>query len=127
MSDMFEAVREWHEAFNVENSDKPTLDVPFKTLREKLIIEEFKEVLEAFENNDIENLSKELADLIWVCCGAALTFGIPLDKVFDEVSRSNMSKLGEDGKPILRDDGKILKGPNYSEADIKSILWPDMV
>lgn len=123
MSDMFDSVREWHDAFGVLNSEEPTLDVPFKTLRESLIIEEFKEVLEAFQNNDIENLAKELADLIWVCCGAALTFGIPLDKVFEEVTRSNMSKLDENGKPLLREDGKILKGPNYSEADIKSILW----
>lgn len=125
--DMFGMVREWHEAFNVLNSPEPTLDVSFKTLRETLIIEEFKEVLKAFENNDIENLSKELADLIWVCCGAALTFGIPLDKVFEEVYRSNMSKLGDDGKPVLREDGKILKGPNYLEADVKRILWPDLV
>lgn len=125
MNNYLELVRQWHEAFGVESNDKPSMDTSFKTLRENLIREEFDEVIEAFENNDIENLAKELGDLIWVCCGAALTFGIPMDAVFAEISRSNMSKLGEDGRPILREDGKILKGNNYSDADLKPILWPD--
>lgn len=94
-------------------------------LRAKLINEETLEVIEELyptfdQGNEIDKkkLTKELADLMYVTIGTAVTFGLPLKEVFEEVHRSNMSKLGEDGKPVLREDGKILKGPNYKEPDL---------
>lgn len=94
-----------------------------KELRQKLITEEYKEVMEAFEKDDIVNLAKELADLVYVVFGTALACGFDLDNVFRQVHASNMSKLGEDGKPILREDGKVLKGPGYFEPDIQGVLF----
>lgn len=93
-----------------------------KELRQKLIEEEFKEVIAAFEADDLENAAKEMADLIYVLAGAFLAFGIDMDAVFKEVHRSNLSKLGEDGRPIYNDIGKVQKGPNYSPAQIKPLL-----
>jgi predicted HAD superfamily Cof-like phosphohydrolase len=89
-------------------------------------MEETSEALEELdaEPNDVDKikLTKELADVLYVVIGTAVAFGLPLEKAFKEVHRSNMSKLGADGKPILREDGKVLKGPNYSEADIGQFL-----
>jgi predicted HAD superfamily Cof-like phosphohydrolase len=122
-----------------------------RQLRAKLINEEFNEVLQElghtavdfggdpvgyisdnysplyglqrpFDTFDINKLAKELADLLYVVYGTAAAYGIPIDDVYREVHRSNMSKLGEDGKPIYREDGKVLKGPNYSPANVEKIL-----
>ena len=90
-------------------------------LRMRLITEEYKEVLEAFWEGTYEELAKELADLLYVVNGMAATYGIPLDEVFNRVHESNMSKLGEDGKPVYRDDGKVMKGPNYKEPDLSGL------
>lgn len=68
------------------------------------------------------NLTKELADILYVTVGTAVALGLPIQEAFDEVHRSNMSKLGEDGKPILREDGKVLKGPNYTQANIRQFI-----
>lgn len=76
-----------------------------------------------FGELDLTNLAKELADLEYVTCGAALEFGVDLDRVMQEVHRSNMSKLGSDGRPLYNDVGKVIKGPNYQEADIESVLY----
>ena len=124
MSDFYGMVREWHETFGAAVRDELSLDVPENALRVSLLEEEYTELMDGIAAGDIENVAKEMADLIYVICGAALTWGIPLPAVFKEVQRSNMSKLGEDGKPVLRADGKILKGENYSEADLGPILWP---
>jgi predicted HAD superfamily Cof-like phosphohydrolase len=78
--------------------------------------------MDALKSDDIENLAKELCDLIYVILGTAISYGIPLDKCFDEVHKSNMSKLDENGKPLYREDGKILKSKLYRTADIKSVL-----
>ena len=86
-------------------------------------MEEVREYLEGEENEDIENVAKELADIIYIVCGTAVSYGIPLDKVFEAVHRSNMAKLGPDGKPRRREDGKILKPEGWTPPDIKSILW----
>jgi predicted HAD superfamily Cof-like phosphohydrolase len=128
-------VRYFHEAFGLPIKDTPTIpDLARVELRRRLIEEEFREVIEEFERIstrlrsgryidartvylDIGRLAKELSDLRYVVEGCALEFGIPLDDVYAEVHRSNMSKLGEDGKPVRRHDGKVLKGPNYREAD----------
>lgn len=107
-------------------------------LRLRLIQEECKEVTQEFERiqkhqkrgykgatevyGDLARLAKELADLRYVIEGAALEFGIPLERVYEEVHESNMSKLGDDGRPIRRADGKVLKGPNYREADVWAVF-----
>jgi predicted HAD superfamily Cof-like phosphohydrolase len=73
-------------------------------------------------DGDVAKLAKEMADMLYVIYGTFDLLGLPADKVFNEVHRSNMSKLGPDGLPVLRSDGKVLKGPNYSEADIEAVL-----
>ena len=121
----FELVKEFNEAYGVYTGEPLTVP-PFEitALRVRLITEEYNEVLEA---PDIYELAKELADLLYVVYGTGLSYGIDLDKCFREIHRSNMSKLGADGKPILREDGKVLKGPNYSKADVKKALNEDTV
>ena len=88
-------------------------------LRRELVMEEANEVRTA---ESIEELTKELADLLYVTYGFAVTFGLPIDEVFERVHRSNMSKLGADGKPIYRDDGKVLKGPNYQPPKLDDLF-----
>ena len=88
-------------------------------LRLELLSEEMEEVVEA---GSMENLTKELADLIYVAIGMAVTFGLPLCEVFERVHQSNMSKLGEDGKPIYREDGKVMKGPNYQPPKLDDLF-----
>ena len=90
-----------------------------RDLRLSLILEEVKELQEA--PNDVERLDA-LVDILYVTYGAALAFGYDLQGAFDEVHRSNMSKLGEDGKPIYREDGKVLKGPNYFKPDLRKYV-----
>ena len=91
-------------------------------LRYELIKEELSELREALDQKDIVGVADALTDILYVTYGAGHAFGINLDKCFTEVQRSNMSKLGEDGKPIYREDGKVLKGPKYSPPDLKSII-----
>ena len=88
-------------------------------LRLELLSEEMEEVVEA---GSMEKLTKELADLIYVAIGMAVTFGLPLVEVFERVHQSNMSKLGEDGKPIYREDGKVMKGPNYQPPKLDDLF-----
>lgn len=122
MKNAMDKVREFHETFGVPVSDSPRHDLKLQSLRIKLLTEEFREYLEAEECRSLTEIADALADMCVIICGTALTYGIPLDKVFDEVHRSNMSKLGEDGKPIYRGDGKVLKGPGYFKPDIAPIL-----
>ena len=121
----FDCLREFHEKFGAAINQVPTNSL--LELRNNLIREESWEVEEELIENslfgeypdyDPKRLTKELADLLYVTIGAAVTFGLPLEEVFYEVHKSNMSKLGEDGKPIMRSDGKILKGPFYKEPDL---------
>lgn len=98
----------------------PSLDV--MALRYDLIKEELEELFEAIANKDIVEVADALTDILYVTYGAGHSFGIDLDKCYDEVHRSNMSKLGEDGKPIYREDGKVLKGPNYFEPDLEKYV-----
>lgn len=92
-------------------------------LRSRLIYEESSEVLAELESEDVDKaaLTKELADLLYVVYGTAITFGLPLDTVFNRVHASNMSKL-VDGKPLYRDDGKVLKGPNYQPPELDDLF-----
>ena len=103
-----------------EFPDKDTIE-----LRIELIGEELNEFWDACDQKDIVAAADALTDILYVTYGAAHAFGIDVDACFAEVQRSNMSKLGEDGKPIYREDGKVLKGPNYSEPDLKSVLQID--
>ena len=91
-------------------------------LRIDLIEEELNEFKEAIKNKDIVEVADALTDILYVTYGAGHSFGVNLDECFDEVQRSNMSKLGEDGKPIYNDSGKVMKGPNYFAPNLKKIV-----
>jgi predicted HAD superfamily Cof-like phosphohydrolase len=91
-------------------------------LRIDLIEEELNELKEAIKNKDIVEVADALTDILYVTYGAGHSFGVNLDECFDEVQRSNMSKLGEDGKPIYNDSGKVMKGPNYFAPNLKKVV-----
>ena len=91
-------------------------------LRIDLIEEELNELKEAIKNKDIVEVADALTDILYVTYGAGHSFGVNLDECFDEVQRSNMSKLGEDGRPIYNDSGKVMKGPNYFAPNLKKIV-----
>ena len=91
-------------------------------LRIDLIKEEFEELVEAMNNKDLLEVADALADILYVTYGAGHAFGIDLDKCFDEVQNSNMSKLGEDGKPIYNEQGKVMKGPKYYKPDLNKFI-----
>lgn len=120
------AVEEFHKAFGLGIEHKPTasLGQEKNTLRFNLMKEENEEYLEAAENNDIVEVADALGDMLYILCGTIIEHGMQhkIEEVFDEIQRSNMSKLGEDGKPIYREDGKVLKGPNYFKPNIRKIL-----
>lgn len=117
-------LREFHEAFGLILTKRPTLDLPadLVSLRLGLIEEEVCELAVALRSRSLVKAADALADIVYVTYGAALTFGIDLDAVLLEVHRSNMSKLGPDGRPVLRPDGKVLKGPNYRPPEIAELL-----
>lgn len=120
-----EMVREFHETFGAPIREVPNADIPpaEARLRFALIDEELGEYFEAINAKDIVEIADALGDLLYVVYGAALTYGIDLDAVVDEIHDSNMSKLGEDGKPIYREgDMKVLKGPNFRQPDIARVL-----
>jgi len=119
----FKDVKTFMETFGQEVVEEPKFpNEEITHLRLELIAEELDELYDAIENKDIVEVADALTDILYVTYGAGHSFGIDLDKCFAEVQRSNMSKLGEDGKPIYREDGKVMKGPNYSEPDLKSTL-----
>lgn len=116
-------VEEFHRSVGAPiRHNNPTLDFDRLGLRLDLLAEEYEEVLDAVHSGDVADVAKELADLVYVTYGFAVEAGIPLDIIVAEIHASNMSKLDEDGKPIVRHDGKVLKGPNYREAQVKEIL-----
>src|SRR6056300_519143 len=120
------AVAQFHEAFGIESADQPTVNIPQQTifLRHNLMKEENEEYLEAAQNNDMVEVADALGDMLYILCGTILSHGMQhkITEVFNEIQRSNMSKLGADGKPIYREDGKVLKGPNYFKPNIEGIL-----
>ena len=124
--DKINKVKEFHEAFGIQNNEAPTTALSKEEiqLRHDLIKEENEEYLEAALNGDIVEIADALGDQLYILCGTMLKHGLQhkMEEVFDEIQRSNMSKLGADGKPIHREDGKVMKGPNYFKPDIKSIL-----
>ena len=119
-----ESVKEFHLAFGHPIAEKPGIpeDKELALLRERLIEEESREVIDACWKGNINEIAKELADLIYVIHGMALVYGIPLDEVFEAVHNSNMSKLDENGNVLYREDGKVLKGPNYEPPNIQEII-----
>jgi predicted HAD superfamily Cof-like phosphohydrolase len=121
-----DAVQLFHEAFNIGINHNPTVSVSekIKELRFNLMKEENEEYLEAVKNNDIVEVADALGDMLYILCGTILTHGMQnkITEVFEEIQRSNMSKLGQDGNPIYREDGKVMKGPNYFKPNIKAIL-----
>lgn len=119
---MFEMVRDFHTAFGIRVGDRPNFaSQEERDLRVKLMKEEFNEYNKAEDNNDIVNLAVELADIIYIACGTAVTYGIPLDEVFNAIHQANMNKL-VDGKVLRRADGKIQKPEGWQPADIAGIL-----
>lgn len=119
----FEMVGDFMEKFGQEVKTEPEFpDNETIALRLELIQEELNELREAIGNADIVEVADALTDILYVTYGAGHAFGIDLDKCFEEVQASNMSKLGEDGKPIYREDGKVLKGRNYFQPDLTSVL-----
>ena len=119
----FEKVGIFMKTFGQEVKTKSELaDNKIKELRVSLIEEELEELKEAIRNNDIKEVADALTDILYVTYGAGHAFGINLDKCFEEVQNSNMSKLGEDGKPIYNENGKVMKGPNYFKPNLNQFL-----
>ena len=119
----FDKVGIFMKTFGQEVKDKPSLgDEKINQLRINLIKEELNELKEAMSNKDLVEVADALTDILYVTYGAGHAFGINLDKCFEEVQKSNMSKLDENGKPIYNDVGKVMKGPNYFKPDLKKFL-----
>ncbi|WP_395634256.1 hypothetical protein [Flavobacterium sp.] len=126
MQKQLNAVKEFHTAFGlgVSQEMKACLGEQKNTLRFNLMKEENEEYWEAVQNNDLVEIADALGDMLYILCGTILEHGLQhkIEAVFDEIQRSNMSKLGEDGKPIYREDGKVMKGPNYFKPNFEDIL-----
>ena len=115
----FERVKKFMETFGQETKEKASFpDDKIISLRYDLIEEELSELKEAMDKKDIKEVADALTDILYVTYGAGHAFGIDLDKCFEEVQNSNMSKLGSNGKPIYNDKGKVMKGPNYFKPDL---------
>lgn len=126
MKNKLQAVKEFHEAFGLGVKNKPTVNLPLHLLklRFNLMAEENDEYLEAAQKNDLVEVADALGDMLYILCGTILEHGLQhkIEEVFDEIQRSNMSKLDKNGKPIYREDGKVMKGPNYFKPNIEKIL-----
>lgn len=126
MKNKLNAVALFHKTFGmgISQTMRADLDNDTNMLRFNLMDEENKEYLEATENNDLVEVADALGDMLYILCGTILEHGMQhkIEEVFNEIQRSNMSKLGADGKPIYREDGKVLKGPNYFRPNIQEIL-----
>ena len=116
-------VKEFQKAFRSNVGTTPNLpSEDERSLRIKLLKEEFDEYMEGENNNDLVEISDALGDMLYIIYGTAVSYGIPLDEIFLEIHRSNMSKLDEDGNPIFREDGKVLKGNNYFKPNIAQYI-----
>lgn len=119
----FESVRKFMEIFGQEIKEKAEFpNEKITSLRYDLIKEELQELKEALDNKDIKEVADALADILYVTYGAGHAFGIDLDKCFEEVQNSNMSKLGSNGKPIYNEQGKVMKGPNYFKPNLSKFV-----
>ena len=119
----FESVRKFMKTFGQEIKEKASFpNEKITSLRYDLIKEELDELREAIDNKDIKEVADALTDILYVTYGAGHAFGINLDRCFEEVQNSNMSKLGSDGKPIFNEKGKVMKGPNYFKPDLRKFV-----
>jgi predicted HAD superfamily Cof-like phosphohydrolase len=119
----FNKVKTFMETFGQEVKTKPTFSTDkINSLRYDLIKEELEELKAAMESKDLLEVADALTDILYVTYGAGHAFGIDLDKCFEEVQNSNMSKLGEDGKPIYNESGKVMKGPRYFKPDLTKFV-----
>ena len=119
----FNKVGTFMKTFGQEVKTKPSLSTEkINNLRIDLIKEELQELTEAMNNKDLLEVADALTDILYVTYGAGHAFGIDLDKCFEEVQNSNMSKLGEDGNPIYNESGKVMKGPNYFKPDLSKFV-----
>ena len=126
LQEVIDSVREFHDSFKIPNASAPKADLSEDDiiLRYKLMAEENDEYLEAAKAGDMVEIADALGDQLYILCGTILRHGMQdvIELVFKEIQASNMSKLGADGKPIYREDGKVLKGPNYFKPNIKAAL-----
>ncbi len=126
MKKRIEAVKEFHSAFGLGIEEKPVANLgkAKNLLRFNLMKEENEEYLEAANNNDLTEVADALGDMLYILCGTIIEHGMQhkIEEIFDEIQSSNMSKLGANGEPIYREDGKVLKGPNYFAPDIGKVL-----
>ena len=126
MQNKISAVKKFHESFKIGYSNTHLADLGKEKnkLRFNLMVEENSEYLEAADNGDLVEVADALGDMLYILCGTIIEHGLQdkIEDVFNEIQRSNMSKLGEDGLPIFRKDGKVLKGPNYFKPNILKIL-----
>ena len=119
----FQSVKKFMQTFGQEVRDKAEFpNEKIVKLRYELIKEELEELNQAFNDKDIKEVADALTDILYVTYGAGHAFGIDLDKCFNEVQKSNMSKLGSDGKPVYNEIGKVMKGPNYFKPDLNKFL-----
>jgi predicted HAD superfamily Cof-like phosphohydrolase len=123
MSNWYQDVKNFHIAFGQRVGQSPMIpdNIEERDLRMSLLEEEYNEYMEAEQTLDIVGIADALADIVYIACGTAVSYGIPLDKVFEEVHRSNMAKL-VNGQPIYRADGKVLKPEGWTAPDVKGIL-----
>jgi predicted HAD superfamily Cof-like phosphohydrolase len=126
MEEIIDHVRQFHDAFGIENGKEPQADIPKEQieLRHRLMHEENEEYLEAALNGDLVEVADALGDQLYILCGTILKHGLQhkIVEVFEEIQRSNMSKLDKDGKPIYREDGKILKSDQYFKPNLAQIV-----
>jgi predicted HAD superfamily Cof-like phosphohydrolase len=126
MKKQLDSVKEFHISFGVGVNEAPkaSLGEAVNMLRYNLMKEENEEYLEAVQNNDLVEIADALGDMLYILCGTIISHGLQhkIEEVFDEIQRSNMSKLGADGKPLYREDGKVMKGPNYFKPNFEEIL-----
>ena len=126
MKKQIESVKKFHNTYKLGYSETPIANLgnSKNKLRFSLMSEENEEYLEAANNDDIIEVADALGDMLYILCGTIIEHGMQdiIEEVFDEIQRSNMSKLGKDGEPIYRDDGKVLKGPNYFKPNFKKFF-----
>jgi predicted HAD superfamily Cof-like phosphohydrolase len=126
LSEVIKHVKDFHNAFKIKNNEAPTVDIDDKAilLRYKLMREENEEYLEAAQNGDLVEVADALGDMLYILCGTILSHGMQhkIAEVFEEIQRSNMSKLDKNGQPIYREDGKVMKSDQYFKPNIKGIL-----
>jgi len=129
LQEAIDYVQTFHDSFKIHSTDTPTVEVEDRLidLRHKLMGEENDEYLEAAKAGDMVEVADALGDMLYILCGTIITHGMQhkIEEVYSEIQRSNMSKLDSEGNPIYREDGKVMKGPNYFKPDLEKIITAD--